>query len=82
MIRTMYLKWAVRHRNKINYALHLIGIPLTVAAIPLLITVSVSAAALALVGGYALQFAGHVVEGNKAGEQLLIERLIASVRRP
>ncbi len=28
------------------------------------------------VGGYALQFIGHIIEGNISGEEMLIRRLL------
>jgi hypothetical protein len=27
------------------------------------------------VGGYALQFLGHLIEGNRSGEEMLVRRL-------
>ncbi len=33
-------------------------------------------AAAAFVAGYALQFAGHAIEGNDAGELILFKRLL------
>lgn len=80
-IRTIYLKWAERHVNRPNVVLHAIGIPLTVAALPLLILHSYSWAALLFAAGYALQFIGHAIEGNKSGEQLLFEKLLRKVVR-
>lgn len=73
---SLYAKWAVRHTNRLNLALHCIGIPLTVAALPALAFRAWLPAAGLFVAGYALQFIGHAVEGNKAGEQMLIERLL------
>ncbi len=73
---SIYEKWAVRHTRRINFALHCVGIPLTAAAIPALLLRAWIPAAALFAGGYALQFIGHAVEGNKAGEQMLIERLL------
>jgi hypothetical protein len=67
--------WLSRHRNKTNFALHMIGIPATVVAIGLLVFKLYWAAALAFVGGYALQFLGHVIEGNQSGEEQLFRRI-------
>lgn len=78
-MRTLYTKWAVRHTERRNLILHLIGIPLTIAALPVLLFFSWPWAALLFASGYALQFIGHSLEGNKAGEHLLIEKLL---RRP
>jgi uncharacterized membrane protein YGL010W len=81
-MRTVYGKWAERHTQRANLILHLMGIPLTIAALPVLIFYS-SAGALALfIAGYAAQFLGHAIEGNKSGEQLLCERLLRRRARP
>ncbi|MDD5555702.1 MAG: DUF962 domain-containing protein [bacterium] len=76
----MLHKWAERHRRPLNLALHAAGIPLTIAALPLLLAGRIAFAAALFLSGYALQFVGHAVEGNKAGEQILVERLLR--RRP
>ncbi len=73
---SIYARWAVRHTNRRNLLLHPAGIPLTVAAIPALLCRRWLPAAGLFVAGYALQFLGHAIEGNKAGEQILIERLL------
>ena len=75
-IRTIYLKWAERHVNRLNVILHVVGIPLTIAAIPLLVRHSYAWAGLLFVSGYALQFVGHAIEGNKSGEQILFEKIL------
>jgi uncharacterized membrane protein YGL010W len=81
-MRCVYLKWAERHTHRLNLIMHLMGIPLTVAALPVLIFYS-SAWALALfISGYAVQFLGHAIEGNKSGEQLLCEKLRRRDRPP
>lgn len=48
---------------------------MTVIALPL-VFVDWRWAAGFFVGGYALQFLGHAVEGNDAGEWVLIKRLL------
>jgi len=73
---SIYARWAVRHTNRRNLLLHLAGLPLTVAAIPALLCRWWLSAAGLFVAGYALQFLGHAIEGNKAGEQLLVEKLL------
>ncbi|MCX6354473.1 MAG: DUF962 domain-containing protein [Candidatus Aureabacteria bacterium] len=74
-MRTLYSRWAERHTNRWSLLLHIIGIPLTVAALPVLLFSSLRFAALLFIAGYALQFIGHALEGNKSGEQLLMEKL-------
>ena len=67
--------WFARHRNPTNLALHAVGIPATILAIPLAATGRWVLAAGMLVCGYALQLLGHVVEGNRSGEENLIRKL-------
>ena len=68
--------WLERHRSPFSFCVHLIGIPMTVAAIPLLILGAWGWALGLFVGGYALQFLGHAVEGNDAGELVALKRLL------
>jgi uncharacterized membrane protein YGL010W len=75
-VRGIYSKWAVRHTHPLSLALHCIGIPLTIAAVPALLLRSFAIAAVLFIAGYVLQFIGHAVEGNKSGEQLLLEKLL------
>ena len=69
-----------RHRYLPNALLHAVGIPLTLAGIYLawrgywLWTIA------AVVGGYALQVLGHVLQGTEVGELALIARLLGSRR--
>jgi len=73
---SLYAKWAVRHTNRLSLVLHFVGIPLTVAAIPALLFRDWRLAAGLFIAGYALQFIGHAIEGNKSGEQMLCEKLL------
>jgi hypothetical protein len=66
-----------RHRNRVNQLLHLVAVPVTFGlSVYFLIEHQWAAAASAFVGGYVLQFIGHAVEGNDAGELILIKKLI------
>ena len=76
MIRRFLKNYLPRHTNRTNRALHLIGVPLTFVGTP---------AALiegahwyyplgCFVGGYLLQFAGHAIEGNDAGEVVFFKK--------
>src|SRR5262245_12391127 len=67
--------WLVRHQHPFNFAIHLIGIPVAVAGIPLLFIWPWWGVA-ALVLGYFLQWLGHHVEGNDVGEWAGIKRLL------
>jgi uncharacterized membrane protein YGL010W len=74
--------WRKRHRNATNFYLHLIGIPSCFVAAPVLAALGSYWLALAVfAAGYALQFVGHLVEGNRSGEEQLIRRLLGRRRR-
>lgn len=76
MLLRMWRDWRSRHQNPTSFMLHVAGIPSTVAAIPAAVAGMWVLAAGLLVGGYALQFLGHIVEGNRSGEEMLLRRLI------
>jgi len=74
--------WRKRHRNPTNFWLHMLGIPGCFVAAPvLLILRQWWVAAAMFVGGYALQFLGHLVEGNRPGEELLLRRVLGKKLR-
>ena len=69
--------WRKRHRNGTNFWLHVIGIPACFVAAPAMLVLQRWWLALVLfVAGYALQFIGHLVEGNRSGEEMLVRRLL------
>jgi len=76
MIRRFLQNYLPRHTNRINQALHVIGVPMTFVATP--VTAIEGAAwyipVSCFVGGYLLQFAGHAVEGNDAGEVVFLKK--------
>lgn len=74
--------WFSRHQHRLNFALHMVGIPATVAAVPLAIMGQFAWAAGLFLGGYALQFLGHVIEGNRSGEEELVRKLIRGKQAP
>ena len=76
MLLRMWRNWLGRHRNATNLALHAAGVPMTVAAVPLALARQWLLAAGLFLGGYALQLLGHIVEGNRSGEEKLLRRLI------
>ena len=56
----------------------MIGVPACFVAAPVLaLCRQWWLAAAMFVGGYALQFIGHLVAGNKSGEEVLIRRLLS-----
>lgn len=76
MIKAFLKNYLPRHRNRFNQALHLVGVPLTFVGTPWTLAAGVAwywpVACFAV--GYALQFAGHAVEGNDAGEIVFIKK--------
>jgi len=67
--------WKTRHNHRTSLWLHAVGIPATIVAVPLAILGHWLLAAGMFVGGYALQFLGHFVEGNRSGEEELFRRI-------
>ena len=77
MLSRFLTNYIARHQNGANKLLHLIGIPLTfVVPVILLVVQRPNLAAAAFVGGYILQFVGHSIEGNDAGELILIKKAL------
>src|SRR6516164_11744761 len=72
-LRRILKNWRERHRHPFNFWIHVIGIPLAVAGVVLFFFVPWYWATTALVLGYALQYAGHRVEGNDVGEWAAIK---------
>jgi len=68
--------WLLRHQNPFNFWIHMIGIPLAVAGIPLLFLAPWYWGVGAIVVGYVLQWIGHRVEGNDVGELIPIKRVL------
>ena len=66
-----------RHQHPVNQLLHLIGVPVTFGlSVHYLINQQSAEALYAFVGGYVLQFVGHAIEGNDAGELILIKKML------
>ncbi|MDY7010179.1 MAG: Mpo1-like protein [Planctomycetota bacterium] len=76
MFRKWYSNWLSRHRNRTSFVLHMVGIPAAFVAAPVAAVMKCwLLAAGFFFGGYALQFLGHLIEGNRSGEEELIRRL-------
>ena len=69
--------WLARHQHPFSFSLHLVGIPMTLLAIPRLFQRQWRTAARLFGSGYILQFLGHLVEGNPPGEVLALQRRLA-----
>jgi len=77
LLKRFLANYKERHLNNANRLLHVIGLPLTfVVPIVFLSREQWWLALECFVGGYALQFVGHSIEGNDAGELILIKRLL------
>ena len=69
--------WLTRHRNPTSFWLHMIGIPACFLLTPILLILQQWLPAVgAFVSGYALQFLGHLIEGNRSGEEELLRRIL------
>lgn len=76
MIAAFLKNYLPRHRNRLNQALHLLGVPLTFVGTPWMLAAGMEWywAFACFAGGYALQFVGHAVEGNDAGEVVFLKK--------
>lgn len=75
MLRRFCMNYLERHQHRGNQVLHLFGVPLTFGVSVWFLTVEKPWWALgAFTGGYVLQFIGHAIEGNDAGEAILVKR--------
>ena len=68
--------WLERHQHPVSYALHLVGIPLTLVGIGLLFLTDWYWGVGCFVFGYFLQWVGHRIEGNDVGELIPLKRLL------
>ena len=75
--------WLSRHKNPTSFWLHMLGIPACFVAAPILLFLKQWWLGGGMfVGGYALQFLGHLIEGNRSGEEMLLRRLLGLGKRP
>lgn len=74
-VKRFLVNYHERHLNGTNQALHVVGVPMTfVVSLVFLFQGSGWIALMCFVTGYVLQFLGHAIEGNDAGEMILIKR--------
>lgn len=76
-----FWSWKQRHQHPVSLALHVVGIPMTIAAVVLAVVQLIDwrwdlwwRPAGLLAGGYVLQWIGHLIEGNTMGEIILIRK--------
>lgn len=80
--------WLERHHHPASFLLHLLGIPLTLVGV-LLFPIYIALASLPLflcsvslfVGGYLVQFLGHVFDRTEPGEITHLRQWIANRAR-
>jgi hypothetical protein len=66
-----------RHQHPASQVLHLVGVPLTFIVSTIWLIQGHGWWALgAFLGGYVLQFVGHAIEGNDAGEVVLVKKAL------
>lgn len=77
IVQAFVINYIQRHQHPANQVLHVIGVPLTfIVSLVWLIQGAGWWALGAFVGGYLLQFLGHAIEGNDAGETILVKRAL------
>lgn len=78
-LRRWLSNWLERHQLPFNRAIHALGIPLTLVGIAVFFWLPWDqwywGVALFL-GGYLLQWIGHLVEGNDMGEVAAVKRVL------
>ena len=77
-LRRALYNWLERHQHPFNRGIHFLGIPLAVAGVVLFFTLwdQWYIGLAAFIGGYVLQWVGHLVEGNDLGEWAGIKRFL------
>lgn len=77
MLTRFVINYLLRHQHPLNQVLHLVGVPLTFVVTAMLLWEGFAIRACGtFIAGYLLQFAGHWIEGNDAGEVILLKRAL------
>lgn len=77
MVGRFVSNYIERHQHPVNQLLHLVGVPLSfVVSVVYLVREEYGIAAGCFVGGYVLQFIGHAIEGNDAGETIVVKKML------
>ena len=76
MIRRFLENYLPRHTHAANRFLHLLGVPLSFVVAPIAFVAGYDwyIHVGCFVCGYLLQFAGHAIEGNDAGEVVFLKK--------
>lgn len=75
MVALFLRNYGARHRHPANIALHVVGLPLTfLVSLWFVGTGSAGWGSVCFLVGYGLQFLGHAIEGNDAGETVLVKK--------
>ena len=75
-MRRILANWLERHQNPTSFWLHMVGIPMTVVGVGFWIYGDFWMGLALFVGGYVLQWIGHVIEGNDVGEIIPIKKML------
>ena len=76
-MKEMISKYLTRHQHPANLWLHVVGLPMTFVVPVVLLAIGREWWALSSFAvGYALQFLGHAIEGNDAGETIVVKKLL------
>lgn len=74
--------YVLRHKNRGNQIFHAVGLPVTfIVPVVLLVQERPTLALISFLLGYTLQFIGHAIEGNDAGEVILVKKLLGKSYR-
>lgn len=76
IIMRLLTNWLQRHQHPVSLALHIVGIPMTLVAVGCWLLGWWWVGTGLFVAGYVLQFIGHAIEGNDAGELILVKKLL------
>lgn len=76
ILRKIWRNWRVRHQDPRNFAIHLVGIPMTLVGLAMFFWFPWYWGLGLIVLGYVLQWVGHRWEGNDVGEWAAIKKLL------
>jgi hypothetical protein len=76
-LKQAFVNYLARHQHPANRWLHIVGLPMTFVVPVLLLIAGLGWWALtAFATGYGMQFLGHAIEGNDAGETIFVKKLL------